>query len=68
MEYRSSGESLVPDLGNGRSMAIFEEAASIELTHFDHFAQPLVLKKIIARLVLSLMAEVIFQRLQRASS
>jgi hypothetical protein len=43
----------MPDLADTKSMALLEEAASIELTHFDHFAQPLVLKKVIARLVSS---------------
>jgi glutathione S-transferase len=51
-KYSRLGESLMPEGEDSRSIALFEEAASIELTHFDHFAQPLVLKKIIARSVI----------------
>jgi hypothetical protein len=41
-----------PDLEGSKSIALFEQAASIELAHFDHVAQPLVLKKVIARSVI----------------
>jgi hypothetical protein len=42
----------MPDFEDSKSIALFEQAASIELAHFDPIAQPLVLKTVIAKSVI----------------
>jgi len=48
-KHRTYGESLIPESSNPRDLGLFAQAASIELTQFDHLAEPFVLKLVIAK-------------------